>query len=60
MNYHQFVAAMVEEQITGEAYPLVLLEMAKAFSNIDYDDKLCARRPLAARRCRRCWSLHCG
>ena len=54
MNYRQFVAAMVEEQITGEAYPLVLLEMAKAFSNIDYDDKLCARRPLAARRSRRC------
>ena len=47
MNSHQFAAAMLEEEITGEVFPGVLLQMAKAFSNIDSDDKLyvlpCAR-----------------
>ena len=41
MNSHQFAAAMLEEEITGEPFPRVLLQMAKAFSNIDSDDKLC-------------------
>ena len=41
MNSHQFAAAMLEEEITGEVFPGVLLQMAKAFSNIDSDDKLC-------------------
>jgi hypothetical protein len=43
MNSHQFAAAMLEEEITGEPFPRVLLQMAKAFSNIDSDDKLCGR-----------------
>ena len=43
MNYHQFAAGMLEEEITGESFPLVLLQMAKAFSNIDVDDRLCVR-----------------
>lgn len=46
MNSHQFAAAMLEEEITGEPFPLVLLQMAKAFSNIDVDDRLCACRAL--------------
>ncbi len=41
MNYQQFAAAMLEEEITGEPFPLVLLQMARAFSNIDVDDRLC-------------------
>lgn len=52
MNYNQFAAAMVEEQITGESFPLVLLQMAKAFSNIDVDDKLCV---MSHRRCETPW-----
>jgi hypothetical protein len=48
MNYHQFAASMLEEEITGEAFPLVLLQMAKAFSNIDIDDRLCARHAMRA------------
>jgi truncated hemoglobin YjbI len=43
MNSHQFAAAMLEEEITGEPFPRVLLQMAKAFSNIDSDDKLYGR-----------------
>jgi hypothetical protein len=43
MNSHQFAAAMLEEEITGELFPHVLLQMSKAFSNIDSDDKLCGR-----------------
>jgi hypothetical protein len=41
MNYQQFAAAMLEEEITGEPFPKVLLQMARAFSNIDVDDRLC-------------------
>jgi hypothetical protein len=54
MNYHQFAASMLEEEITGEAFPLVLLQMAKAFSNIDIDDRLCARHAMRATKRRVC------
>ena len=50
MNSHQFAAAMLEEEITGEVFPGVLLQMAKAFSNIDSDDKLCVP-PALQERC---------
>ena len=39
---------MLEEQITGEQFPVILLQMAKAFSNIDTDDKLYVLRRLSA------------
>jgi hypothetical protein len=51
MNSHQFAAAMLEEEITGEPFPLVLLQVAKAFSNIDVDDRLCACRALRVFAC---------
>ncbi len=38
MSCYQFAAGMFEEEITGETFPTALLNLAMAFSNIDYDD----------------------
>jgi len=42
MSCYQFAAGMFEEEITGEQFPMALLNLAMAFSNVDFDDALCA------------------
>ena len=53
MSCYQFAAGMFEEEIIGEKFPGILLEMSMAFSNIDMDDKLCVNSRNASRQLER-------